>query len=95
MSDDQKPDDNKPDENKLVAERRAKLAALREQSKADGKPAFPNDYRRDVLASLLQAEYAEKPAEWFDANPPVRLHVAGRMMFQRIMGKASCRIAPG
>ena len=42
-----------------------------------------------MLASLLQAEYADKPAEWFDANPPVRLHVAGRMMFQRIMGKAS------
>ncbi len=38
--------------------------------------------------SLLQAEYGDKPAEWFDANP-VRLHVAGRMMFQRIMGKAS------
>ena len=89
MSDDQKPDDNKPDENKLVAERRTKLVALREQAKADGRPVFPNDYRRDVLASLLQAEYADKPAEWFDANPPVRLHVAGRMMFQRIMGKAS------
>ena len=89
MSDDQKPDDNKPDENKLVAERRTKLVALREQAKADGKPVFPIDYRRDVLASLLQAEYADKPAEWFDANPPVRLHVAGRMMFQRIMGKAS------
>ncbi len=45
MSDDQKPDDNK-----FIAERRAKLAALREQAKAAGKPAFPNDYRRDVLA---------------------------------------------
>ncbi len=42
-----------------------------------------------MLASLLQAEYGDKPAEWFDAEPPVRLHVAGRMMFQRIMGKAS------
>ena len=85
------PGGNEPsqDENKLIAERRAKLAAWREQAKAAGIPAFPNDYRRDVLASLLQAEYADKPAEWFDANPPVRLHVAGRMMFQRIMGKAS------
>ena len=51
-------------------------------------PAFPNDFRRDVLASLLQAEYGEKPAEWFEANP-VRVQVAGRMMSQRIMGKAS------
>ena len=45
-----------PDENKLIAERRMKLAAWREQAKAAGAPAFPNDYRRDVLASLLQAE---------------------------------------
>jgi lysyl-tRNA synthetase class 2 len=77
------------DENKLIAERRAKLAAWREAARAKGVPAFPNDYRRDVLASLLLAEYGEKPAEWFEANPPIRLHVAGRMMFQRIMGKAS------
>ncbi len=81
-------DENKPDENKLVAERRAKLAAWRAQAKAAGIPAFPNDFRRDVLAALLAAEYGEKPPEWFDANP-VRVHVAGRMMFQRIMGKAS------
>jgi lysyl-tRNA synthetase, class II len=77
------------DENKLIAERRAKLAAWREQARAAGIPAFPNDYRRDILASLLQTEYGDKPAEWFEANTPVRLHVAGRMMFQRIMGKAS------
>jgi lysyl-tRNA synthetase class 2 len=76
------------DDNQIIAERRAKLAALREQSRALGVPVFPNDYRRDVLATLLAAEYGEKPAEWFDANP-VRVHVAGRMMFQRIMGKAS------
>ena len=76
------------EENKLIAERRSKLAAHREQARAANVPAFPNDFRRDVLATLLQAEYAEKPPEWFDANP-VRVHVAGRMMFQRIMGKAS------
>ena len=81
--------DEPPDENKLIAERRAKLAALREQAKAAGAAVFPNDYRRDVLASLLQAEYGDKPAEWFENHPPVRLHVAGRMMSQRIMGKVS------
>jgi lysyl-tRNA synthetase class 2 len=85
---DQPPRQDQADENKLIAERRAKLAALREQAKATGAPVFPNDFRRDVLATLLQAEYGEKPPEWFDANP-VRVHVAGRMMFQRIMGKAS------
>ncbi len=83
-----RPDENKSEENKLVADRRAKLASLREQAKAEGRPVFPNDYRRDVLASLLQAEYGAKPPEWFEANP-VRVHVAGRMMFQRVMGKAS------
>jgi lysyl-tRNA synthetase class 2 len=76
------------DENKLIAERRAKLAEWREQAKAAGVPAFPNDFRRDVLASLLLAEYGEKPPEWFDANP-VKVHVAGRMMSKRVMGKAS------
>jgi lysyl-tRNA synthetase, class II len=82
-------DDQKIDENKLIAERRAKLAQVREQAQAAGAPAFPNDYRRDVLASLLQAEYGNKPAEWFEQNPPVRLHVAGRMMSRSDMGKSS------
>jgi lysyl-tRNA synthetase class 2 len=81
-------DPNKPDENKLIAERRAKLAAWRVAAAAAGVPAFPNDFRRDVLASLLAAEYGEKPAEWFDANP-VKVQVAGRMMSQRVMGKVS------
>jgi lysyl-tRNA synthetase class 2 len=81
-------DPNKPDENKLIAERRAKLAAWRVAAAAAGVPAFPNDFRRDVLASLLATEYGEKPAEWFEANP-VKVQVAGRMMSQRIMGKVS------
>ncbi|HLA70436.1 MAG TPA: lysine--tRNA ligase [Steroidobacteraceae bacterium] len=89
MSEDPKrPEEGKPDENKLIAERRAKLTAWRETAKAAGIPAFPNDYRRDVLATLLAAEYGSRPPEWFQANP-LRVHVAGRMMFQRIMGKAS------
>ncbi len=47
------------DENKLIAERRAKLAAIREQGNA-----FPNDFRRTALAGDLQAKYGElsKPA---------------------------------
>ena len=39
------------EDNKLIAERRAKLAALREQ----GNP-FPNDFRRDATAAELQAK---------------------------------------
>ena len=42
------------DENHLIAERRAKLAALREQG-----IAFPNDFRRDDYAGDLQAQFAD------------------------------------
>ncbi len=65
------------EENKLVAERRQKLAAIREQG-----VAFPNDFRRDSLASELQAELGEhdKPAlEALNRNASV----AGRIMAQR------------
>ena len=71
------------DENKLIAERRAKLAQLREHG-----IAFPNDFRRDDLAEDLQRKYADKDAAWFEANP-VPVAVAGRMMAKRVMGKAS------
>jgi lysyl-tRNA synthetase class 2 len=71
------------DENKLIVERRAKLGELRSQG-----VAFPNDFRRDVLAAQLQDAFGEHPAEWFDANP-THVKVGGRMMFKRVMGKAS------
>jgi len=71
------------DENQLIAERRAKLARLRE----DGNP-FPNDFRRDALAGDLHATFESHSSESLDAQP-VRVHVAGRMMFKRVMGKAS------
>jgi len=86
--------DPQRDENKLIAERRAKLAALREQAGANSGAAsaagsaFPNDFRRDALAAHLLAAYADKPAEWFDANP-TRVRAGGRMMSKRVMGKAS------
>ena len=72
------------DENHLIAERRAKLSQLR----AQGLPAYPNDFRRDALAADLLATYAERDAAWFEANP-VQVRVGGRMMFKRVMGKAS------
>ena len=71
------------DENKLIAERRGKLAELR---KAGG--AFPNDFRRDALAGQLHASFGERSAEWLDANP-TRVKVGGRLLFRRVMGKAS------
>jgi lysyl-tRNA synthetase, class II len=72
-----------PDENKLIAERRAKLAALRTR----GVP-FPNDFRRNALAGELHAAFGERDAAWLEANP-TRVRVGGRMMFKRVMGKAS------
>lgn len=72
------------DENKLIAERRQKLAGIREANEV----AFPNDFRRNVMAGELQAEYGEKEKkELADLN--IRVSVAGRMMLKRVMGKAS------
>ncbi|HLJ37515.1 MAG TPA: lysine--tRNA ligase [Steroidobacteraceae bacterium] len=71
------------DENKLIAERRAKLAELRRHG-----IAFPNDFRRDVLSGELQASYGARDEQWLEANP-TRVNVGGRMMFKRVMGKAS------
>jgi lysyl-tRNA synthetase class 2 len=71
------------DENELIAQRRAKLAELRRQG-----VAFPNDFKRNVVASELRAEYVNKDNAWFEGNP-VRVQIAGRMMTMRVMGKAS------
>ncbi|MEO8536082.1 MAG: lysine--tRNA ligase [Betaproteobacteria bacterium] len=70
------------DEHQVVAERRAKLSALR-----DGGGAYPNDFRRDALAGDLHAAHDATDNAAFDAAPaPVA--VAGRMMLKRVMGKA-------
>jgi len=71
------------DENHLIAERRAKLAKLRER----GNP-FPNDFRRNALAADLVTAYGQRSPEALDADP-VRVSVAGRMRAKRVMGKAS------
>ena len=71
------------DEHKLIAERRAKLAAMRENG-----IAFPNNFRRNVMAGELHAKYGELSNEELDEQA-VRVAIAGRMMLRRIMGKAS------
>ncbi len=80
---DRRDDSPTGDENALIAERRAKLARLREAG-----IAFPNDFRRDALAADLHATYPDRSDDWLAAHP-VRVRVAGRMMFKRVMGKAS------
>ena len=71
------------DENRLIAERRQKLDLLREEGNA-----FPNDFRRNVMAGELHAEYGEMDADTLQ-DQGIRVAVAGRMMAKRIMGKAA------
>ena len=71
------------DEGKEIADRKAKLAKLRENGQA-----FPNDFRRNIMSGELHAEYGEKDAEEIELRN-VRVKVAGRMMTKRIMGKAA------
>jgi lysyl-tRNA synthetase, class II len=71
------------DENHLIAERRAKLAKLREQG-----PAFPNGFRRNALAGDLLSAYGNRSAELLEAEA-VPVSIAGRLRVKRVMGKAS------
>ncbi len=75
------------DEQEQIKQRREKLNAMREEG-----IAFPTDFRRNVVAGELIAEYDHKSKEELDEEP-VRVKLAGRMMTRRIMGKASfCHI---
>ncbi|RCS59599.1 lysine--tRNA ligase [Parvibium lacunae] len=71
------------DENQLIAERRAKLAALRAQG-----VAFPNDFVPLNKAADLHAAYDEKSKEELEPLG-VTAKIAGRMVLKRVMGKAS------
>ena len=53
---------NNSEENKLIAERRAKLATIREAG-----VAFPNDFRRDSMDSEVQAELGEQDKTTLEA----------------------------
>ena len=85
MTTDLSPDDAVPvqDEHSIIAERRAKLTALRSQG-----IAFPNDFRPQHKAAALHAQYDELEQPALEAQA-VKVSVAGRMMLKRVMGKAS------
>ena len=70
------------EENRLIAERRAKLAARRERAEAEGGSAFPNDFRRDSLAAELEAELGEYDKEALESLGR-EAAVAGRIMRKR------------
>ena len=65
------------DENRLIAERREKLNALREEGNA-----FPNKFRRDSYAQDLQEKYGEMSKEEL-AEAGIKVSIAGRVMLNR------------
>jgi lysyl-tRNA synthetase class 2 len=66
-----------PDENKLIAERRAKLTALRKR-----RNPFPNTFRRNAYAADLQRMHADKSKEQLEQLQQSAA-VAGRIMAMR------------
>ena len=71
------------DDNQIIAERRAKLNALRARGNA-----YPNDFDRDALAGELHDAHGQKTHEELDRQA-LTVSVAGRMLLKRVMGKAS------
>lgn len=71
------------DENQIIAERRAKLAELRQAGSA-----FPNTFRREQVAAQLHQHYDDSSKEQLEAQS-ITVTVAGRMVLKRVMGKAS------
>jgi lysyl-tRNA synthetase class 2 len=65
------------EENKLVAERRGKLAAMRDQGNA-----FPNDFRRTAMAADLQREFGGCSKEELE-QADRHYAVAGRLIRNR------------
>ena len=71
------------DENHVIAERREKLKAIREQG-----VAFPNDFKPEHAAQSLHDSYDSIESEELESQA-LDVAIAGRMMLKRVMGKAS------
>jgi lysyl-tRNA synthetase, class II len=71
------------DTNQVIAERREKLAALRAKGNA-----YPNKFFRAHLAAEVIEKHEALDRDTLDLNPVV-VRVGGRIMFKRVMGKAS------
>jgi len=67
------------DENKLIAERRAKLSAIRENCRSNG---FPNTFRRANYADELQSAFGQSDKETL-AEQGNQVSLAGRVMAKR------------
>jgi lysyl-tRNA synthetase class 2 len=71
------------DENRLIAERREKLAALRQAG-----VAFPNDFKPTHHALDLHQSHGHLDPETLEQQG-LEVSLGGRLMLKRIMGKAS------
>jgi len=70
-------------QNELLALRREKLDKLRSKGNA-----YPNDFRRDSISDELHVSYGSLDKEDLESKK-IKVKVAGRIMLQRVMGKAS------
>lgn len=70
-------------ENEQILERKNKLRVWREEAKA-----YPNDFKRDALAAELHAQWNAAAEEELEKAQHT-VHLAGRIMTRRLMGKAS------
>lgn len=70
-------------ENELIAQRKEKLTALREQGNA-----YPNGFRRDAFAADVHEKFSGADVDQLKEQKN-RIKVAGRIMLRRLMGKAS------
>src|SRR3989338_7491691 len=70
-------------EHDQIAQRKTKLASLRQSGSA-----FPNQFRRNRLAAELHRDYADQTAENLQQQT-IQVKLAGRLMTRRLMGKAS------
>ena len=70
-------------ENELIQQRRSKLEEMRNKG-----IAYPNSFRRDSLSADLQQECEGLSKEELEEKS-IEVSIAGRIMLQRIMGKAS------
>ncbi len=71
------------DDNSLIAERRAKLAAIRARG-----VAFPNDFKPRDRAAELARKHGHLDNEALEPLH-IAVSIAGRLMLKRVMGKAS------
>ncbi len=83
MTNQETPDVEQTEQVDQYAQRKTKLADLRKA----GNP-YPNNFRRNALASQLHSDYGMVETHAFDELDK-HVKVAGRIMLRRLMGKAS------